>query len=120
MSVESDEHDVRAARNQSTFRAANEKLHAIEAAFGEIARTYVIACECADVTCIRTIEIEAAGYRDVRASPRRFAVLPGHVYPDVEIMVSEFDDYAVVEKVAKAGEIVEATDPRRVSPPESS
>ena len=113
MSVDSDEREIRAARNQSTFRAANEKLHQIEAAFGEIARTYVIACECADVTCVETIEIDSAGYGNVRSNPRRFAVLPGHVYPEVEIVVDEFDNYVVVEKIAKAAEIAEATNPRR-------
>ena len=108
-----DAREVRAARNQSMFRAANEKLNEIVSAFGELTRTHVIACECTDAGCVETIEIETVPYGEIRSNPRHFAVLPGHVYPEVEIVVGELDGYVVVEKLDRAGEIVEATDPRR-------
>lgn len=94
-------------------RAANEKLNEIVTAFGDMTGTYVIACECADAGCVETLEIDAGEYADVRSNPRRFAVLSGHVYPEVEIVVGGVDGYVVVEKIARAAEIVEATDPRR-------
>ena len=113
MSAESDERELRAARNQATLRAANEKLHEMVSAFGELTGTHVIACECADAACVETLEIGESQYAEVRSNPRRFVVLPGHIYPDVEIVVEELDDYAVVEKVASAAEFAEATDPRQ-------
>lgn len=73
----------------------------------------MIACECADTTCVETLEIEPPGYAAVRSNPRRFALLPGHVFPEVEIVFEELGGYTVVEKIAKAAEVVEATDPRR-------
>lgn len=108
-----DEREIRAARNQATFRAANEKLRALVSAFGECMSTSVIACECADVTCVATIEIDEASYSAIRSNPRRFAVLPGHIVPEVEFVADEFENYVVVEKVAQAAALVEATDPRR-------
>jgi hypothetical protein len=108
-----DAREVRAARNQAMFRAANEKLREMVTAFNDMTGTYVIACECADAACVETIEIDASEYSEVRSNPRRFAVLAGHVYPEVEIVVGEFDGHAIVEKIARAGEIAEATDPRR-------
>jgi hypothetical protein len=108
-----DEREIRAARNQATFRAANEKLREIVSASGECMSTSVIACECADVTCVATIEIEETSYNAIRSNPRRFAVLPGHIVDDVEFVAEEFDTYVVVEKVERAAEFVEANDPRR-------
>ena len=43
----------------------------------------------------------------IRRHPRHFAVLPGHVYPEVEFVVAETDAYVVVEKVGEAAAIVE-------------
>ena len=76
--------------------------------FASLVETYTIVCECADVQCLETVEIEPSQYAQVRESPRCFAVLPGHVYPDVERVVAEFHNYVVVEKVDMAGEAAEA------------
>ena len=101
------ERELRAARNQSLFRAVNDKLRDLNDAFAAISDTFVIACECADTSCIETLEISGEEYAAVRAEPRQFAVLPGHVYPDVENVVRESDRYVVVEKIAAAGELAE-------------
>ena|SRR5438045_2506620 len=97
------EREVRAARNQSLFRAVNEKLEAVNQDFQQLTERFTIACECADVSCIEMIEIESRDYQAVRAEPRHFVVLAGHVYPDVETIVRETDGYVVVEKFAAAG-----------------
>ena len=102
------EREVRAARNQSLFRSVNEKMAELNASFGALTGTSTIACECADTGCVATIEITPEGYQAVRSEPRRFAVLPGHVIPEVERVVEECDDYVVVEKLRLAGEIAEA------------
>ena len=102
-----DEREVRAARNQALFRAINEKLKTLNEAFAEVTDTFTIACECADTACIAMIEIHPHEYAAVRAEPRHFAVLPGHVYPDVEVVVRESDGYVVVEKTLAAAEAAE-------------
>ena len=103
-----DEREVRAARNQGLFRAINEKLHELNEKLNSVTDTFVIACECADTTCVEMIEIDPEEYLAVRAEPRQFAVLPGHVYPDVERVVRESEQHVVVEKDALAGEVAEA------------
>jgi hypothetical protein len=101
------EREVRAARNQSLFRSINERMESLNEAFESLTSTFAIACECADVTCVEMLEIEPQEYEAVRAEPRHFAVRPGHVYPDVEIVVREGHEYVVVEKVGVAGEVAE-------------
>jgi hypothetical protein len=101
-----DEREIRAARNQSMLRAINERLtHDDHVA--EITGGHMIACECADSTCVQILAITTAQYQEVRREPRRFAVVPGHVYPDVEIVVAQYGPYVVVEKIGPAGEAAE-------------
>ena len=107
----SEEREVRAARNQALFRVVNEKLKGINAAFADIVGTHSIACECADLQCIETLEIGREEYDEIRRNPRHFAVRRGHVYPEVEIVVREVDGYAVVEKTGAAGRYAEAAGP---------
>jgi hypothetical protein len=56
---------------------------------------------------VQTLAISAAQYEQVRKEPRHFAVLPGHVLPDVETVVAEHKTYVVVEKIGEAGELAE-------------
>ena len=102
--------EVRAARNQSLFRSVNEKLERLNEPFETLDGNYTIVCECADLTCIRTLDIEPRRYLEVRENPRQFVVLTDHVYPEVERVVVRFDGYAIVEKEDRAGEVAEAFD----------
>jgi hypothetical protein len=101
------ERELRAARNQSLFRAINDKMKSLNQAFVLVSNDFTIACECADVNCLEMIDIGADAYEAVRAEPRQFAVLPGHVYPEVESVVAEHNGYVIVEKRAAAGEAAE-------------
>jgi hypothetical protein len=96
-----EERELRAARNQSLFRAVNEKMRELNDAFSDVSETYAIACECADVSCVETLHIGMQEYLDVRENPIHFVVLRGHVYPDVETVVGQLDGYVVVEKNAE-------------------
>ena len=107
-----EEREVRAGRNQSMFRAINEQIRAVNDAFAAITETFTIACECADTGCVSVLAIEPAHYRAVRSHPRRFAVLRGHVFADVEDVVEERDGYVVVEKLGAAADVADALDPR--------
>jgi len=112
-----EERELRAGRNQSLFRAVNEENISLNKAFSEFTETYYIACECADTACVDVLPITPGGYEEVRRNSRHFAVLPGHVYLEVEGVVAYEDGYTVVEKTARcAVEIVEATDRRAVPP----
>jgi len=101
------EREVRAARNQALFRSVNEQIEAMNEAVAAVTGTFAIACECADTNCIETLEIPLGEYAELRAHPRYFAVLPGHVYSHVERVVRESRQYVVVEKRAAAGEVAE-------------
>ena len=108
------EREIRAARNQSIFRAINEKMTELNEALESVTGSYVIACECADLGCVQTLEITEEDYEQVRKQPNRFVVLPAHVLPDIEIVVDEHETYVTVEKIATAGEVAEALHPRNL------
>lgn len=101
------EREVRAARNQAVFRAVNEKLETLNDAFAKLTGSLTIACECADVNCLEMLEIEPEEYQAVRAEPRHFVVVQGHVDPKIETVVHRFDGYVVAEKTGTAGEVAE-------------
>jgi hypothetical protein len=98
----------RAARNQSLFRHLNERLREVEDALVHVTETFVIACECADMSCVEMLDIDPSDYGTIRADPRWFVVLPGHVYADVERVIRQTNGYVVVEKLGTAGEVAEA------------
>ena len=102
------EREIRAARNQAMFRAVNEQITVLNKALASVTDTFTVACECADATCIEMIDIAPEDYTAVRGEPRCFVVRPGHVYPDVELVVREAVGYVVVEKIAAAAEVAES------------
>jgi hypothetical protein len=110
-----DGREVRAARNQAIFRAVNEQMAELTSLVGAAAEVRTIACECANVECVDSVEIAPGEYEAVRREPRRFVVRPGHLFPDVERVVSENDRFVVVEKVGLAGEVAQS-DAQRVIP----
>jgi hypothetical protein len=113
MAAGSEEEMLRAARNQALYREVNEKIASLNEAFGEALEagsTWV--CECADQECSEPIEMPLGEYERLRAHPNRFAVLRGHVYPQVELVVEEHDGYVVVEKLGAGSAFVSEHDPR--------
>jgi hypothetical protein len=100
----------RVAMNEATFRKVNEGMEVGQDPSGLM--TFV--CECGRLGCNKLIELTRGEYEDVRANPRRFAILDGHEIPEVEDVVERHDRYIVVEKSGDLeAEIVEHTDPRR-------
>jgi hypothetical protein len=102
----------RAARNQSIFREVNERLEGLAENFKEVAETAPFTCECADLGCIQMIDMTLSEYETIRKDPNNFFVLPGHVYPEFERVVSENERYVVVAKYEEGGELAEELDPR--------
>jgi hypothetical protein len=106
------ERERRIGLNEALFRQVNEEVEAVNARFGHIEHLSVV-CECGDGECIATIDVPTGEYERVRANPQRFIVLPGHVIPDVEIVVAGGDGYEVVEKCnGVPEEVARKTDPR--------
>lgn len=113
MTIEQESNVLRAARNQALYREINEKIEDLNRAFDQVfdlGSTWI--CECADENCTEPLELTLGAYEAIRAHPARFAVLPGHVYPEAERIVDEHETYVVVEKVGVAREFVRQHDPR--------
>ena len=97
--------EARAAQNQSLFRAVNEKLKGVTENFRSFGGDQLVVCECADVSCVEQLELRPEEYEAVRGHPLHFVVLRDHVYPEVERIVREHDDYVIVEKERLAADV---------------
>jgi hypothetical protein len=104
-------HSERIAWNEALFRAANERMHAwSERGEDPPSERHMCLCECGDLDCKGRLWLTSAEYEAIRADELRFAVLAGHVFPEVERVVSEHDGrYLVVEKTEGVRAILERT-----------
>jgi hypothetical protein len=103
----------RVAKNDAVFRNANEGIEASAVEHG-VDEGVPFICECADESCTELLRLSLVDYETVRAQPRWFINAPGHQAAGgrhVEV-VKQREGYLIVEKVGRAGEIVEALDPR--------
>ena len=102
--------EERAARNEVSFREANEKLGEKRLELGAEGRTPFL-CECSDPECTELLRLTRAEYERVRSTANWFVTAVGH---DCEAgrIVQEHDGYAVVEKRGVAGRIAEEENPR--------
>lgn len=103
---------VRAAKNEVVLRDLNERLR--RHPMSRSKRLWEWVCECADITCMKAIELSIEEYDAVRAATTRFAVAPGaeHVNLEIERVVQREERYWVVEKIGVGAEISENFDPR--------
>jgi hypothetical protein len=102
-----DRHAQKAAKNEALMREVNERIEEV----AEEAERPDFLCECANPDCIETLTLSLDEYEAIRSSPVRFAVAPGHDFPEIERIVKE-GGYVVVEKIGEAARIVETLDPR--------
>ena len=96
------------ARNNATFRDANDRIETAAAGYGYWdGRTVPFLCECSDERCLTIIRMTLEEYSQVRSNPRWFAHAPGHEVEigGVIVTVEARDDYVLVEKVGHAGEV---------------
>ena len=82
-----------AARGYNTRRAALE-----ESAGAEDDEPVPFLCECGDRECAATVVLSLDEFVEAHTKPNRFVVRPRHVYPEVERVVGECDEYWLVEK----------------------
>jgi hypothetical protein len=107
----------RAARNQSTFRGANEKIAERAADLIEDESGVPLICECPDPRCTAITRLSLVDYEAVRSRGDWFLVVPGHETCVIEgekiaTVVRRNETYSLMEKVGVAGEIAEDLDPR--------
>lgn len=107
----SDELDRRVGRNEGLFREVNEAI-ARGLWPGEGDRLIAFRCECARLDCNQPVRLTLDEYERVRAHPRRFVLLKGHVLPQAETIIEQHAGYVVVEKQEAAGVVAELMDPR--------
>ena len=105
--------EERIARNQATFREANERIHAAAGVY-DVSMRVPFICECADPTCSEVVPLELREYEEVRSDPRRFLMVPGHEGASMgaAIVVEERSRYVIAEKTGHAAEVAEALDER--------
>jgi hypothetical protein len=108
-----DERARRIGHNEILYRAVNEKIEGLNAAFGTLVESMTVVCECGEVTCTEQIELDISTYERVRADPALFVVRPGHEFADLEDVVEHAERYDVVRKrPGGPQELAEEHDPR--------
>lgn len=106
--------EERAARNEALFREVNEQMERLARRWSASAESAEFVCECGNAECSDHVELPLEEYERVRRNPRRFIVLPGHVMPELEHVVTQTARYVIVEKDAPAAvRVVEQHEPRR-------
>jgi hypothetical protein len=101
----------RVAGNEVLFREVNEAIERGQWP-GEEDSPAAFRCECARLDCNELVSLRPREYEHVRATPRRFVVMPGHEVRELETVVETRSDYVVVEKRDEAGRLADASDPR--------
>ncbi len=101
----------RAAANEATIRDVNEGIERGQWP-GEEDTPVAFRCECARLGCNRLIELSVHEYEEIRANPRRFVLIPGHEFPDIEAVIETRPGYFIVEKRDQAAEVAEERNPR--------
>ena len=103
----------RVARNEATFRSANEKIsRRAEELHADGVVPFI--CECATRECTEIVLLPLSEYERVRGDATLFLCARGHVVaagPYGEL-VERRDGYDVVKKLGRAAEIVKELDPR--------
>jgi hypothetical protein len=114
--VEGNEELRDAATKQSLFREVNERAESLADSFEQRSDIHTFVCECANTECVEQISLPVKDYETIRGHPNRFIVAPGHVYGEVEDVISEHGDYAVVAKKGVGGQVAREADPRSSDP----
>jgi len=105
---------ARIASNEALFRAVNEKIENMNAAFASVVETFTVVCECGDNGCVEQIDVAVEDYERARKDPTLFIVVPGHEIPDVEDVIGRSENFVLVKKKEDgiSKKIAAETDPR--------
>jgi len=108
---------IKAAKNQSAFREANERLRHLNDSVEHMDIDDLdecFTCECARQDCKEHMMMSLDAYEEIRRVPTHFAVAPrmSHVFQDVERIFETYRGYWVVEQFGEAGLAATRLDPR--------
>jgi hypothetical protein len=92
--------EQRIVRNNATFRAANEKIHAKADEYNARLERIPFLCECPRPDCVEILRLTPDEYKKVRANPAHFFTVSGHEDAEAPVgrVVSERDRYVIIEK----------------------
>ena len=93
-----DERARRIGENEVLYRAVNERIEDLNEAFGMLAESMAVICECGKLECTEQIQLPIPVYERVRADPAQFVVIPGHELPDVEHIVERHEGFNIIRK----------------------
>src|SRR5438876_3154049 len=94
-----DARKARVLKNEESFREYNNRRMQFEPVDADDDEELIpFICECGDFKCIQALLATAAEYSDAHSTPDRFMVLPGHVFAEIERIVSSHERFEVVEK----------------------
>jgi hypothetical protein len=101
------------AVNQTRFRTINESIERTTDALGAHETWDVYVCECGDGECRDPIRLTRDEYESVRRESTYFAIAIDHENPQIDLVISEHERFAIVQKsIAMAVRIARETDPR--------
>ena len=103
---------TRAAKNQSIFRAVNQRIEEISEGFDLAAEMLDFVCECAHESCHERLKLTRGEYEAVRSVPTHFALKSGHEIADVEDIVENNDRFIVVAKLGAVSQTARKVNPR--------
>jgi hypothetical protein len=89
----------RILKNEQAFRDYNNRRVEFEQDADTTGEVVPFVCECGDSECIEGMEMTLDDYMGAHSEPIRFAVKPGHVFPEAERVVAEHDRFWLVEKL---------------------
>ena len=103
----------RVARNEATFREANEIIERAAEKAGATGPVPFI-CECAEQGCRDVIRLTLEEYEQVRTNAAWFAVAHGHEHAagDYGEVVERNAEFVLVAKTDEAASVAEELDPR--------
>ena len=101
------EREERIAHNECWFRDLNRRK--VEWMSSGLT-TSGFRCECGSEDCGVRVPLSKREWDEARSEANRFAVAPGHVAYDVEVVIKEYPDFWLVEKQGAAKDIAENLD----------
>jgi hypothetical protein len=83
-------------RNRADARALNERMWQVNIAFWETTGVLIVACECRNADCVKTVAIDPAAYEDARRRADTYVVAREHARDSEGSVHLEGSDYATV------------------------
>lgn len=90
-------HEATLADNQRTFRRANERFQDLVDDRSDGSKVPFF-CECADVSCLGRIELEASDYYAIHLDRSQYIILDDHLTISGERVVEQVDGFQIVSK----------------------